>query len=354
MDIEFHYYITYIIAARAGFNSKEAYLLAYSSQYVDDNDTILEINKNLPGNYSNYISQTMNILKPKLKLFRIYPLFHFIPGDPIKNSTRRKDGKLHYLNTTPNSLNARKILAKALESKNIYRIGIACHAYADTWAHQNFVGYYDEFNAIKGLLQKAAPRIGHVGAGFKPDRPSLTWEDCRLIDSIKKRDNKSIFLAATEHLFLELRKFISPDCALGIIEKNKESLINDISEAIGEEDESNEYRNLRIERYKKLAQRKEYGGNELIDYKLDSWIDEAISEKIRGFRVRNKNTIIRSIINFISKYFTAIKDIYYWKDVVKYKNTNWFKFQEAVKAYQEEATNILREATFDKMELENW
>lgn len=158
MDIEFHYYITYLIAARAGFSPDDSYLLAYSSQYVDDNDIIFEVNIDSEDYYSNYISQTKNILKPKKKLFRIYPLFHFVPGEPFVNSARRKEGKLHYLNTTPDSKNARKILKSAFTSENIYRIGIASHAYADTWAHQNFVGYYDDFNAIKGLLKKAFPK----------------------------------------------------------------------------------------------------------------------------------------------------------------------------------------------------
>ncbi len=67
MDIEFHYYITYLIAAKAGFGFDDAYKIAYASQYVDDNDMILEIDKGKGSAYRNYISQTMNILKPKNK-----------------------------------------------------------------------------------------------------------------------------------------------------------------------------------------------------------------------------------------------------------------------------------------------
>ncbi|MEW5746461.1 MAG: DUF6765 family protein [Nitrospirota bacterium] len=39
MDIEYHYYITFLIALRAGFKRDEAYKIAYASQYTDDNDT---------------------------------------------------------------------------------------------------------------------------------------------------------------------------------------------------------------------------------------------------------------------------------------------------------------------------
>lgn len=38
MDIEFHYHITHLIAARAGFRGDDLRILAYSSQQTDDND----------------------------------------------------------------------------------------------------------------------------------------------------------------------------------------------------------------------------------------------------------------------------------------------------------------------------
>ncbi|MBA4397709.1 MAG: hypothetical protein C0394_10075, partial [Syntrophus sp. (in: bacteria)] len=106
MNHEFHYYITYVIAARAGFPPQDAQLVAYSSQYTDDNDIIFEIDRGRPTAYGNYISQTVNILKPMDKLLRIYSLFHFIPGDPLAASAWRKDGGMHWLNTTPDSENA--------------------------------------------------------------------------------------------------------------------------------------------------------------------------------------------------------------------------------------------------------
>lgn len=354
MDIEFHYYITYLVAARAGFDSKNSYLLAYSSQYVDDNDIIFEINTNSSSYYSNYISQTMNILKPKKRLFRIYPLFHFIPGEPLENSARRKDGKLHYLNTTPDSKNARMILESAFRSNNIYRIGIACHAYADTWAHQNFVGYYDEFNAMKSLLKKTVPRIGHAGAGHKPDRPNVIWEDCRLVNSLTIINNKTLFLRAVGRMFEELRKYVNPNCEEDLLHKDRDDLIKDISEAIGGEGHKNENRWTRIEKYINISLKKEYGGIKIKKYDPDDWMDEAVNEDIRGFRVRGKKAIFRLIKSLISDSITPFQDIYSWKDLDKFSDTHWFMFQESVKAHQEEAGEILFYTTFHKLELEKW
>ena len=92
MDFEFHYYITGLIAQRAGFSEDDAKIITYASQFVDDNDVVLNVTDRKTGKaYSNYISQTMDILKPKKTLMRIYPIFHFVPGDPMTESARRGD-----------------------------------------------------------------------------------------------------------------------------------------------------------------------------------------------------------------------------------------------------------------------
>lgn len=165
MNQEFHYDITGLIAARAGLPPHSAQVVAHASQYTDDNSTVFTIDKDLPTEYGNYISQTVNILKPQDTLLRIYSLLHFIPGDPMAASAWRKDGAMHWLNTTPDSENTNLLMAAALDSGDLYRIGIACHGYADTWAHQNFVGDQSKFNAMSGPLSAAIPNIGHAEAG---------------------------------------------------------------------------------------------------------------------------------------------------------------------------------------------
>lgn len=209
MNTEFHYWLTGLIAKRAGFSDDEAATIAYASEYVDENDVSFRIKNSSGGEYSNYISQTMNILKPKNKLLRIYPVFHFIPGEPNARSARRNDGKMHLLNTTPNSENANEIIEDAFKSHRdtrLYRIGIASHSYVDTWAHQNFVGWYDYFNNI-GLDIK--PDIGHADGEHHPDWISHRWIDNRLVES--EVNNRSRFLAASEALFLKYCEYITKE-----------------------------------------------------------------------------------------------------------------------------------------------
>jgi hypothetical protein len=340
MDIEFHYYITYLIAAKAGFGFDDAYKIAYASQYVDDNDMILEIDKGKGSAYRNYISQTMNILKPKNKLFRIYPLFHFIPGDPMQKTAFRKDGKMHWLNTTPNSKNGKQIFDNAIETTDLYRIGVALHSYADTWAHQNFVGYYDGFNSMDSPLGKVTPNIGHADAQHNPDWPALVWRDDRL--KHERRENKTIYLEAARKIFQKLVKLVEPMIKPGAMRKKALELLTDLDEAIGGRDQTNENKKERIARYCELSLQPDYGDTKLPKYDDDRWIEDALNENVRGLRDRSDFSLAR---------YDPFNDIYTWKNRKNYKSTDWFHFQTAVKDHQNKAWEILSQSNLKGLQL---
>ncbi len=333
MDIEYHYYITFIIALRVGFRKEQAYKIAYSSQYTDDNDTPYKINEGQEDMYENYISQTMNITKPQEERLRIYPIFHFMPGtsnEIWQLSPDRKDGKFHLLNTIPNNQNAVALLSNALQSGNLYRIGIDTHMFADTFAHQNYVGFKDEFNAMKGFLQGLLPNIGHADAKHNPDIPNLIWKETRLTSKNHLRNNKEIFLAATGCIFDQYSSALKPPDADAI----KSALLADIGNAIGNEVEAdtNKMRSQRYEMYKELLK------ESFIEYNEDDWFDEAV-------RYESDPSTIGT-----SKH----KTLYFWKD--GYRESDWFFFQEAVREHQNKAIAILK-PTFDRMEvakLGNW
>ncbi|MEM7796111.1 MAG: DUF6765 family protein [Cyanobacteria bacterium P01_C01_bin.118] len=146
------------------------------------------------------------------------------------------------MNTTPNSENANRIFDAAIDSGNLYRIGIAAHSYVDTWAHQNFVGYYDSLNRMSGLVSRALPNIGHADAKHYPDWPALIWRDCRLTQETV--DNKQRFLEAATHLFKKIRCFVNPSCSHEEMLQDMVSLHHDLSQAIGETDSTNQDRSL--------------------------------------------------------------------------------------------------------------
>ena len=341
MDIEFHYYMTYLIAAKAGLDTTSSRVLAYSSQFIDDNDIVFEVDKGQGSAYRNYISQTMNILKPKAKLLRIYPIFHFIPGDPRSKTAWRKDGKMHWLCTTPNSVNANNIMDTAIRSENLHRIGVAAHGYVDTWAHQNFVGYYDDFNAMNIGLGRITPNIGHADAGHNPDWPALIWHDPRLIaESI---NNTERFLEAAEHLLEKLARFADASISDEEVARRQRELLGDLRWAIGERDQANQWRDERTARYLDLSQRVEYGDQTLPHYDEDLWFDEAVNEDVRGLRDRGDAALLR---------FDPITDKYTWKDRKNYRSTDWYLFQEAVKIHQTETWEILTASNLKGLDLE--
>ena len=312
MDFEFHYYITGIIAQRAGFSEEDAKIIAYASQFVDDNDVILNVTDRKTGQaYSNYISQTMDILKPKKTLMRIYPIFHFVPGYPMAESARRGDGKMHILNTTPDNDIANDMLSSAFKASTDirpYRIGIATHAYVDTWAHQNFAGFNDSFN---GSILNPIPNIGHAEARHHPDWVSHRWEDDRLVES--EADNNLRFISAAKRLFENYVDFLGSDTAWTDLEK-------DLLLTMGRSRRGGQpyRREERLERYSQMAKW-------LPLYDEDDWFDKAIEQEVHGLEDSQDGILAK---------FTIFKDQYWWKEDVRKEDTHWFKFQEAVKEHQ--------------------
>jgi len=336
MDTEFHYYMTGIIARAAGFSEEESKIIATASEYVDENDVCLEIEDRSKKNdvYCNYISQTMNILKPKRKLMRIYPIFHFVPGDPMNNTACRIDGKMHWLNTTPDSELANKWIDAAFKASSdtqLYRIGIATHCYADTWAHQNFVGWYDYFNDISKDIK---PDIGHANAEHHPDWPAHRWVDDRLVED--EVDNTARFLDAAEKIYKKYKKYIEGKKRKAHL--SWKELCAQLIKAIGQSFSGNKnyFEKERMNRYKELAPW-------LGEFDEADWFKEAIDVDIRGLKDSDSGLLAM---------FTTFRDKLYWKDGADREKTHWFRFQESVKAHQELAMRDLDVLYKEKMGLD--
>lgn len=311
MDIEFHYWIAGIIAHAAGFNQDDAFTIAYSSQFVDDNDLELEIYGDPEIDpYKNFVSQTMNPLKPRRERLQIYPYFHFIPGDPHAESARRRDGKMHILNTIPDSDLANKMMEDAFnspEETRLYRIGIATHAYADTWAHQNFAGFSDNFN---GDDLNPVPNIGHAEAGHHPDMVGHRWQDNRIL--AESVDNNARFLQAAYRIFSHFCEYNGMEGDWAGLEKSFRDIMGPAKTIPDFYDKEN-----RIKQYKEIAPWLE-------DYDERTWHDAAIEVDVKGLEDSYREGV-RSALTFLPDKRT-------WR--VKKEDTDWYKFQEAVKEHQ--------------------
>jgi hypothetical protein len=176
MNVEFHYYIVYHLARKAGLADNDAWVVAYSSQNVDAS-TVPYLVRTPEGDERTVVTQDYGWWDESYPR-TVYVPFHFFPGDPSFAGARRADGGTSVLNTTPDSPSVKALLLEALKTRDLYRVGIGLHTYADSWAHQNFTGVLEDWNAVEpdGLI----PSIGHAQALTNPDRLGLAWEDPRL------------------------------------------------------------------------------------------------------------------------------------------------------------------------------
>ena len=203
MNIEFHYYMLNVLCRYAGFSEEEARVVSYSSQFVDYN--LVTYTVDAPGrtyhtiptqNYGFWSSET-----PR----KVYIPFHFVPGDTSYPGAARTDGRTNRLNTTPDSPAAKQILIAALKSRDLYRVGIALHTYADTWAHQNFSGIRESWNQCDDT--SIIPPIGHAQVLKTPDLLDARWVDPRLAPPYRNVDNRERVFAAARKIYKYLCTF---------------------------------------------------------------------------------------------------------------------------------------------------
>jgi hypothetical protein len=238
MQDDFHYYIIYAIARKAGHSARKAGVLAHSSQFVDDNnehqfirlDPALFRRRSTPVRRYHgketitafpsvvYVgrrgedkeafhpimtqSLSFNSLDPLVHRY-VYMPFHYLPGDrPI-----RLKRKLNPYSCVADSRLARDLLNEAIRSGDPYRLGIALHTYADTWSHQNFTGFRERWNSLESWRRPRAyitPDIGHADVGRSPDEISKTWRDDRLEKA--EVDNRQRAMQAIEAIFRRLAR----------------------------------------------------------------------------------------------------------------------------------------------------
>lgn len=353
MEIEFHYYMTYLIASRAGFSSAEAAIIAHSSQGVDDNHVPISVNPGTQFAYENILSQTMDITRPHHDT-RIYPIFHFIPGDPKSPTAVRKDGKTSPWNTTPNSKLAHAMIDSALASHSLYRIGASAHAFCDTWAHQNFLGIEDDFNAMpivggdkETAFLDTVAKIGHGPAQHLPDIVGLTWTDARLVSGNEQVTNRTRFVEAARHLFGKLYWYRHPNSAVDAAKKEEDLLVSDLIMDIGGPDDGNLHAADRIGRYHRRALSQSYGHAPIPVYDPSAWANAALNQEQGNVFDWLQKVVIEKAGDYGDLIRQGTRAQCTWKNINTYKQTDWFKFQEAIRTHLDECWAILVKAIPD-------
>ncbi|HVU04970.1 MAG TPA: DUF6765 family protein [Polyangiaceae bacterium] len=243
MQIDFHHAVTYVLARLAGFDDRDAGVIGYAAQYVDDATNSGEISFVNGARYSR-ISSAHKMLDYRnfrtLANARVWVPFHFLPGNGGKPAGADPEGSfIRKLVCRPNSPVAVEMVERAVSAHGepcaLHRLGITMHVYADTWAHQGFAGVSHPINTVRDLsdgdgkldltfrdrvrdyfgdlhdllANEAADglMLGHGAALSHPDKPFLRWSYTNGLKEKVVRDNPADFVQAALHLFDAMRMF---------------------------------------------------------------------------------------------------------------------------------------------------
>ncbi len=312
MQIDFHYYCIFVLANLAGYEKKEAKIIAYSSQYVDD------ATESKPIHVGNYIFDTVRTAHTGLRAKRwsvckkVTIPFHFLPAEPFEQQT-----DVSYI-TQKDSLFARTLLEQAQQDKSdlkLYRLGIALHTFADTWTHQEFSGRSHKENNLSVLKRRKnnkdpkCPlwwhvsniasdvlygRVGHLQALRYPDHSHCEWlyKKDRKAEPIPVQ-NVNRCMEASEKIFFFLAASTNNLDAKSIWESNKDK-IRDL------------FLHHSFSGKKKLIDKcakwqesfPEFFSQKEFEYKEDEWKNKAMKERDK-------------------------------KDIVTFRQTDWVKFHRA-------------------------
>jgi hypothetical protein len=177
MNIDFHYYGTYVAARLAGYDFNSAQTIAHAAQYVDDSDESMlcdSLGKHIITDFTPVptVQTITDMLKKNFMwseensktMADIWMPFHFLPGNYADNQDIKKytgptsdrgiayswtfdqeSAKQFQLLCQPNSLLGESMINDTIfyhEDKNyiLYMTGMRMHTLADTWAHMFYIG----------------------------------------------------------------------------------------------------------------------------------------------------------------------------------------------------------------------
>ncbi|MDD5299332.1 MAG: hypothetical protein PHD65_02440 [Gallionella sp.] len=226
MQIDFHHAVTYVVARMAGFTHANANIVAYSAQYVDDSitDGFIEFGNGMRYRRFATAHPTKDIqnVTNNNENAQSWQPFHFLPGNAGQAADADTTGISYEdrLICLPDSPVAKAMMASVIATRNapwgLHRLGLASHVFADTFAHQEFVGLNHSLNDVNDDIQTFSgeplkrlplPPVGHAKVDTYPDRPYLAWTYTKGNGKSVKRDNTEIFTTAATRMFEEFKRF---------------------------------------------------------------------------------------------------------------------------------------------------
>ena len=231
MQKDFHFYSIYVLCRCNGISPENSKKVAYASQHTDDAEYDHALNFANGGRFQQFLSAHKFIHPDVFSLgtqYQIYVPFHFIPGNQGDRFQER-------MVCRHNSEIAQQMVREVTNLKDkpyqLHRLGIALHAYADTWSHQDFSGLQTELNDIedidvfnedrvgiakvftnffRGITESLIPQIGHAETATLPDEPYREWTFYHVYQKRTiHRKNWLICQDASRAIYKEIKGFLN-------------------------------------------------------------------------------------------------------------------------------------------------
>ena len=248
MDKDMHYCVVKILALKAGFTEQQAELIGYASQYVDDAVENKPMRVHFPEgvpeeilNYERYDKATgcfdptctayrgihwiSVLVKPDIQK-KVYVAFHLVPAKQYpynKQMPLPPPGDYSYL-TEMGSVFVRAIVDECIrelenndfKTRKLIKLGIALHAFADTYSHYGFSGRNScsdndrkdirvidngeikEFKGMNRLESMLTPRFAHAVALAVPDTSHLEQTFGKNGATVRRSNPKNYLKSAEE------------------------------------------------------------------------------------------------------------------------------------------------------------
>jgi len=247
MQLDMHYYAVYYLGLASGLKPEDTHTMAYSSQYVDDAKEyqkviLIDEDGKEEREFDPICTQHMSLQSFSEAISdKVYFPFHFFPicsGDsPDERAITRPitENKIH-----------EEVFLDALYSNDFHRLGIAIHAFADSYSHQQFSGEWSTLNEVRrmrcilrprripanvpqallwrvcehlgglgrSVLYLCAPEIGHSRAYKVPDYPHAVWRFKNYNDSNIKRSNPDEYIKCGLEMYRYLAKIKTAESPL--------------------------------------------------------------------------------------------------------------------------------------------
>jgi hypothetical protein len=174
LNIDFHHATTYVLSRLAGFSHVNAQKIAVSAQYVDDatDEGTIEFNTKQMYKYRPSAHSMIDYRNFKsLKNHMVWVPFHFLPSGEYSEADKKVPKFIQRIRTKPNSKIAQEMVLELFNNLShgsiFHQIGITAHVFADTWAHQNFVGINDRLNEAREIkIHNAEDDFYHTRSSY--------------------------------------------------------------------------------------------------------------------------------------------------------------------------------------------